>query len=119
MVWLPLLAELLRPLPLTVTEVALALVHVIVVEPGAVALVGVAAMDAVTDEGAAIVTVCEIVAEVAPLASTALAVNVIVAGPVSEVGLPESPSVPLPPAANAKAAPFFHTLTCVRLPSAS
>jgi hypothetical protein len=48
-----------------------------------------------------------------------LAVNVMVAGPLSTVELPESPSVPSPPPANAKPTPFFQTFTCVRLPSAS
>ena len=117
MTGLPLMAVLLTPLPLTDTEVALALDHVIVDEPGAVALVGLALIDAVTDGGALIVTVCEIVADVAPFPSTAWAVNVTVVGPESDVGLPESPSVPLPPPANANGTPVFHTLTWVRLPS--
>lgn len=60
---------------------------------------------------AATETVCEMVAEIAPLESTALAVKVIVAGPVSDVVLPESPSVPLPPPPKAKPTPFFHTFT--------
>ena len=62
-VWLPLAAELLRPLPVTETDVALALDHVMVVVPGAIALVGFALIDAVTANGALIVTVCEIVPE--------------------------------------------------------
>ena len=62
-VWLPLAAELLRPLPVTETDVALALDHVMVVAPGAIALVGFALIDAVTANGALIVTVCEIVPE--------------------------------------------------------
>ena len=62
-VWLPLAAELLTPLPLTDTADALALDHVIVVEPGAVAFVGLALIDAVTAGGALIVTVCEIAPE--------------------------------------------------------
>ena len=45
-----------------------------VVEPGAVALVGLALMDAATAAGALIVTVCEIVPDRAPLESTASAV---------------------------------------------
>jgi hypothetical protein len=53
------------------------------------------------------------------LESTALAVNVMVAGPLSDVELPESPSVPLPPPAKAKPTPFFQIFTWVRLPSAS
>ena len=95
------------------------LVHETVVAPGAVAVVGLAVMEAETARGAATVTVCVIVPEVAPLESTALAVNVTVAGPVSEVVLPESPSVPLPPPAKANAEPFFQTLTWLRFPSAS
>ena len=43
----------------------------------------------------------------------------MLAGPVSDVVFPESPSVPLPPPANANPWPFFQTFTCVRLPSAS
>ena len=61
--WLPLVAELLIPLQLTDAEVALALDHVIVVEPGAVALMGLALIDAATAAGALTVTVCEIVPE--------------------------------------------------------
>jgi hypothetical protein len=117
--WLPLVAVLLTPGPLTEIEVALALVQVMVLEPGASALVGLAAMEAETLDGAATVTVWLIVADAAPLESTAFAVNVIVAGPVSEVALPESLSVPLPPPANANPTPDFQTLTWVRLPSAS
>ena len=88
---------LLSPLPLTAEEVALALDHVMVVEPGAVTLVGLALIDAETAGGAATLTVWLIVADAVPLESTAFAVNVIVVGPVSEVALPESASVPLPP----------------------
>ncbi len=109
--WLPLATVLLRPGPLTVTAVALTLDHVIVLAAGGVALAGLALIDADTPAGAATLTVWLMVADAAPLASTALAVNVIVAGPASEVELPESPSVPLPPPANAKPTPFFHTLT--------
>lgn len=115
----PLAAVLLRPGPLTITDDALVLDHVIVVAPGAVAVVGEALMEADTAAGAATVTLWLMVADVAPCASTAFAVNVIVAGPGSEVVLPESPSVPLPPPANAKAPPFFQTFTCARLPSLS
>lgn len=117
--WLPLATVLPRPGPLTVTAVALTLDHVIVLEPGAVALVGLALIVADTPAGAATLTVWLIVADAAPVASTELAVNVTVAGPVSDVELPESPSVPLPPPPKAKPTPFFHTLTCVRLPSLS
>jgi hypothetical protein len=99
--------------------VALALVQVMVLEPGASALVGLAAMEAETLDGAATVTVWLIVVDAAPLASTAFAVNVIDTGPESEVALPESLSVPLPPPPNANPTPAFHTLTWVRLPSAS
>ena len=53
--WLPLGAKLLRPLPLTTTEVAFALDHEIIVEPGALAPVGDAVIDALTDEAAATV----------------------------------------------------------------
>lgn len=69
--------------------------------------------------GALIVTVCEIVADVAPLESTACAVKVIVAGPVSEVLFPEFPSVPLPPPAKANPTPDFQTFTWDKLPSSS
>jgi hypothetical protein len=48
--------------------------HVIVVEPGATALVGLAPIDAVTDGGALMVTVCEIVPDRMPFESTASAV---------------------------------------------
>ena len=109
--WLPVAAALLMPGPLTETEVALPLVQVMVLAPGASALVGLAAMEAETLDGAATVTVWLIVADTAPLESTAFAVNVIVAGPLSEVVLPESWSVPLPPPANAKPTPDFQTLT--------
>jgi hypothetical protein len=61
-------------LPLTNTAVALTLDQVMVVEPGAVAVVGLALMDAATAAGALIVTVWEIVPERAPLESTASAV---------------------------------------------
>ena len=119
MVWVPFAAALLRPVPLTVTEVALALDHVIVVEPGADVDVGFALMAAETVASAAIVTVWEMVLEVTPVESTALAVNVIVAGPLSDEVLPESLSVPFPPPAKAKGAPAFQMFTCERLPSAS
>lgn len=107
----PLADVLLRLGPVTATDVALALDHVIIVESGAVVLEGDALIDAATLAGAATVTVWLMVAAVAPAASTALAVNVMVAGPVSEVLLPESPSVPLPPPANANPTPFFQMLT--------
>jgi len=57
MVWLPLAAVLLRPLPVTTTEVALALDQEIVVEPGADAVVGDAVIVALTDAAAATLTV--------------------------------------------------------------
>lgn len=114
--WLSLTDVLLSPGPLTATEVALTLDHVIVAEPGAVVFDGLALIDADTLAAAATATVCVIVADVAPPESTALAVNVTAAGPESDVLLPESLSVPLPPPAKAKPTPFFHTLTCVRLP---
>ena len=56
-VWLPLVAALLRPLPLTATEVAFVLDQVIVLDPGAVAVVGEALIAALTDDGAATVIV--------------------------------------------------------------
>ena len=49
--WLPLAAVLLRPVPLTLTEVALVLDQVTVEEPGALALVGFAPMVALTEAG--------------------------------------------------------------------
>jgi hypothetical protein len=107
----PFVAVLLRLGPDTVAEVALTLDQVIVAEPGAVVLVGDALIDAATLAGAAMVTVWLIVGEGAPVESTAFAVKVIVAGPVSEVMLPESPSVPLPPPAKANPIPDFQTLT--------
>jgi hypothetical protein len=55
--WLPLVAELLTELPLTATEVALAVLHETVVEPGAVALVGLAVMEPDTGGGAVTFTV--------------------------------------------------------------
>jgi hypothetical protein len=61
-------------LPLTETDVALTLDHESVAEPGAVAVVGLALMDAATAAGALIVTVWEIVPDRAPLESTASAV---------------------------------------------
>lgn len=115
----PLVAELLRPGPDTVAEVTLTLDQVIVAIAGAVILVGEALIEADTLAGAATVTAWLMVEDVAPAASTALAVKVIVAGPVSDVLLPEFPSVPLPPPAKAKATPNFQTLTWARLPSAS
>ena len=63
-----------RLLPETETAVAFALVHEIVAEPGGVVLLGLALIEAVTADGALIVTVCEIVPERTPLASTASAV---------------------------------------------
>jgi len=47
--WLPLAEVVLRPLPLTDTEVAFALNHVIVAVPGAVAVVGFVLIEALTD----------------------------------------------------------------------
>ena len=61
-------------MPLTDTAVALVVDHEIVIAPGAVALVGLALIDAVTDGGALMETVCEIVADRIPFASTASAV---------------------------------------------
>ena len=61
-------------MPLTDTAVAFVVDHEIVVPPGAVALVGVALIDAVTDGGALMVTVYEIVPERTPFESTASAV---------------------------------------------
>ena len=61
-VWLPLAAELLRPLPVTATDAAFALDQVIVVDPGELALVGLALMDAVTVAGALTVNVAVCVA---------------------------------------------------------
>ena len=43
--WLPLAAELLTPVPETETEVALLVLHEIVVAPGAVPLAGLAEME--------------------------------------------------------------------------
>ena len=43
--WLPLAAELLMPLPTTETDVALLVLHEIVVAPGAVPLAGLAEME--------------------------------------------------------------------------
>ena len=43
--WLPLAAELLRPVPTTETDVALLVLHVTVVEPGAAEEVGLTAME--------------------------------------------------------------------------
>ena len=109
--WLPLAEELATPVPATDTAVALALDQVTVTEPGAVALVGLTLIEADTDGGAPMETVCEIVPELTPLESTALAVKVMVAGPLSDVEFPESPSVPLPPPAKAKPTPFFQMFT--------
>ena len=56
-VCVPLGAELFSPLPATATEVAFALDHEIVVAPGAVADVGDAAIDALTDAATVTLTV--------------------------------------------------------------
>ena len=61
MVWLPLVVVLLRPLPVTATEVAFALDQEIVVEPGADAVVGDAVIVALTDAAALTVTVADCV----------------------------------------------------------
>jgi len=61
MVWLPLAAVLLRPLPVTATDVAFALDQEIVVEPGADAVVGDAVIAALTDAAAVTVTVADCV----------------------------------------------------------
>jgi hypothetical protein len=50
-------------LPATETAVAFDVLHEIVAEPGAVVVVGLALIEPVTEGGAVIVTVCEIVAE--------------------------------------------------------
>ena len=54
---------LLTPEPVTETAVAFDVLHEIVVDPGAVAVVGLAVIEAVTAGGALIVTVWEIVPE--------------------------------------------------------
>jgi hypothetical protein len=61
-VWLPLADSLLSPGPETDTEVALALDHEIVAAPGAVVLVGLALIDALTDATAFTVNVADWVA---------------------------------------------------------
>lgn len=58
-VCVPLVALLLMPLPETEAEVALALDHEIVVEPGAVTEAGEAVIDAVTDAAAETDTVAD------------------------------------------------------------
>jgi hypothetical protein len=65
---------LFRPLPETLTEVAFAVLHVRVADPGAVVLVGLALIQPETAGGAVTVTVWEIVAELSPAASIAWAV---------------------------------------------
>jgi hypothetical protein len=60
--WLPLIAVLLRPVPVTLTEVALDVFQVIVVLPGAVVLVGLAEIEPATDASALTVTVAVCVA---------------------------------------------------------
>jgi hypothetical protein len=55
--WLPLAAVLLSPLPVTTTAVAFALVHEIVVDPGATTELGEALIEALTAEAGATVTV--------------------------------------------------------------
>ena len=55
-------AVLLSPLPVTETEVALFVFHEMVVEPGALALVGLVAIEPETDDGAVTVTVADCVA---------------------------------------------------------
>ena len=72
--WLPLVAVLLIPLPLTDAAVALALDHVMVDDPGATILEGLAPIDAVTAAGALTVTVWEIIPDRTPFASTESAV---------------------------------------------
>ena len=61
--WLPSVAELLMPGPITETEVAFVLVQEIVELPGEPAVVGSAVIEAVTIDGAATVTVTLCVAE--------------------------------------------------------
>jgi hypothetical protein len=68
------LAVLLRPLPATLTEVAFAVLHVRVADPGAVVVVGLALIEPETAGGAVTVTVWEIVADRSPAASIASAV---------------------------------------------
>ena len=79
---------LLRPLPLTATEVAFALVQVIVVEPGAVAVVGDAVIEAVTEAAAVTETLADCVT--GPPFPWAVMVNVCV-----PTGSPETDCVPL------------------------
>ena len=57
--WLPLAAVLVTPGPLTETAVALPLDHVMVEEPGAVANVGDALIDALTTGAAVTVTLAD------------------------------------------------------------
>ena len=56
MVWLPLADVLLKPGPLTTADVAFAVVHATVVDPGAVAVVGLALIEPVTFGAAGITT---------------------------------------------------------------
>ena len=65
---------LFRPLPETLTEIAFAVLHVRVADPGAVVVVGLALIEPETAGGAVTVTVWEIVAELSPAASIAWAV---------------------------------------------
>jgi len=60
--WLPLAAALERPGPATDTAVALAVLQEIVVEAGAVPVVGLALIEPVTDDAAVTVTVAVCVA---------------------------------------------------------
>ena len=62
MVWFPAAAVLLRPLPVTATEVAFTLDQMMVVEPGSDADVGDAAIVALTAAAAVTVTVTDCVA---------------------------------------------------------
>jgi hypothetical protein len=62
---------LLRPFPETLTEVAFAVLHVTVADPGAGVVLGLALIEPETAGGAVTVTVWEIVAELSPAASVA------------------------------------------------
>ena len=74
-VWLPLLAELTSPLPPTETDVALLVVHEMVVVPGALAVAGVAVMEPSTF-GAGALTVTVALLEIGPPLPCAVRVKV-------------------------------------------
>ena len=73
LVWLPLLDVLLKPGPLTETDVAFAVVHEIVLDPGAVEVVGFAPIEPVT-LGVAAFTVTVAVCVAGPFAPWAVMV---------------------------------------------